>query len=215
MFKTWKLVCFILSCAILFGCLTGASAVNLGRSTPSGNFDNTKSAAKTNSIVTDPIEDNYYGVDEETYEIMQKQNPARNAHREFMSHLEKNIEGEVIYPDTFAGSYIDNETYRLCIALTDCSQKITSEYNKYFSEPSTVEYISAKYSYNYLSELREDVESDLDNISTICIDQKQNIVKVGVNDPSLLNEQMHKQMAYSEDFPVQIYYSEDTKNVCR
>jgi len=202
MHKFNQFFCFILSCAIFLGCLTGTSAVNLDLSTPSGNFDDTE---------TDSIEDNDYGVDEGTYKIMQKQNPARNAHREFMSHLEKNIEGEVIYPDTFAGSYIDNETYRLCIALTDCTQKVTSEYNKYFSDPSAVAYIPAKYSYNYLSEIREVVESNLDNISTICIDQKQNIVKAGVNDPSLLNEQMHKQTAYPENFPVQIYYSGDTK----
>lgn len=158
------------------------------------------------------LENEYpYDLDEETYEAIQRQNPARNAHREFMSHLEKDIDGDVIYPDTFAGCYINNETYCLCIALIDCSEKNTSEYDKYFSDPSVVQYIPAEYSYNYLSDIQEEIKSNLENVRTICIDQEQNVVKVGVDNPSLLKDRTGREVQFSNEYPVQIHFSEGTK----
>ena len=63
--------------------------------------------------------------EEELMNIIQSQQPAITAHEEFQENLVWDNElGYYLYPDTFAGAELDKETFQLCVALTDCSEKI-------------------------------------------------------------------------------------------
>lgn len=143
--------------------------------------------------------------EEELMNIIESQQPAITAHEEFQENLVWDNElGDYLYPDTFAGAYLDKETFQLCVALTDCSEKIKAEYNKYFSDPAVVSYVEAEYSYNDLLAIKEEVKASCDNITSIGINQRKNIVSVGLS--SEASVQNMSQSAARSAMPIEVYY---------
>ena len=110
--------------------------------------------------------------------ILEREKPAADAYSELLSHIEKLENGHYTYPDTYAGAYM-NDTYKLCVSLTDCSDEVIAQYMDYFTDPSVVSFEKATYSYNYLSDIMYSVAKTADNISCIYVDEKANVVKVG------------------------------------
>ena len=68
----------------------------------------------------------------------------QEAYSEFLTQLPIDEDGDYVYPSTFSGAYLDEETYALCIALTDCSDDVQEQYDHFFSDPSIVVYKEAE-----------------------------------------------------------------------
>jgi len=145
--------------------------------------------------------------DEELANFMELKQPAITAHEEFQEKLVWDDElGDYLYPDTFAGAYLDKETFKLCVALTDCSAQVKAEYDKFFSDPSVITYVEANYSYNDLLEVKEEIKSSYDNYACIGISQSKNVVRVGFSDEATIQEISN--VAARSAMPVEVYYSE-------
>ncbi len=205
---------FVLSCALVVFVSAVGNADNRGGEEPFGAEAATDLDAETSPLLPSD-ESPYDGLDEETIEIMKGQEPAIKAYKEFMSHVEDCGEGEFLYPDTFAGAYIDTDTYHLCILLTDCSEETVTEYNKYFSDPSIVEYIEAKYSYNDLVKIQDEFTENLKDFRVIGIDQKKNVVSIGVGKETETSAGKCGEYIFPEEYPVEFYYTEGVTTLSR
>ena len=139
--------------------------------------------------------------DEATQQIIEQQKNAVVAYQELMEHIETLEGNNYIYPDTYAGAYIDDSN-KLCVSLTNCSEETISQYREYFSTPEVVYFKDAEYSYNELSDIMYSVSDAIANVSCVYVDEYTNVVKVGVssNVRSIDN-------TYS-DMPVEWYYQE-------
>lgn len=89
-------------------------------------------------------EDFMKGLDEDITKMLVSQEPAQEAYSEFLTQLPIDEDGDYVYPSTFSGAYLDEETYALCIALTDCSDDVQEQYDHFFSDPSIVVYKEAE-----------------------------------------------------------------------
>lgn len=143
----------------------------------------------------------------ELQERLSAQEPAQNAYTEFLLQLSQDQNGDFLYPSTFSGAYMDKETFKLCIALTDTSAAVVDEYDKMFSDPSVVVYKKATYSYNELLEMQRDIEEEYDCITSIGIDEEENVVDVRVSDISLVDGASPSPASLdAEVLPIQISY---------
>ena len=164
----------------------------------------TDAASNGEPVIMKPISEMS---DEELEDFFELKQAAIAAHEEFQEKLVWDDElGDFLYPDTFAGAYLNQETCKLCVALTDCSDEVKAEYDKYFSDPSVITYVEAEYSYNDLLALKEEIKSTYDNYTSIGISQKKNVVRVGLPDEETI--QRMSAIAMHSAMPVEAYYNE-------
>lgn len=133
-----------------------------------------------------------------------QQQPAIDAYREFQSSLASDAAGGYRYPDTYGGAYLDPETGRLCILLTDCSAETAAAYDQLFSGPSVVAYQEVEYAYNALSSMQKEIADRWDGFTTIAIDQKANRIRVGVGDMDLAEAERRIQALFAEPIPLTV-----------
>lgn len=132
------------------------------------------------------------------------QPPAITSYDEFQEQLDWDDTRGYLYPDTFAGAWVDRENWLLCMALTDCSAKVTAEYDKYFSRPDAVVYVQAEHSYNDLWDLKEEITASCDGWSRAGVDERNNVVSIGAATDEAIR---HIREQYA-GLPVEVYYQE-------
>lgn len=193
---------FILTFAVLFSIIIFNASAALDNRSVIEIVPNTISNSATDDLVS-----SNGAFSEEQMNIIALQQPAITAHEEFQENLPWDNElGDYIYPSTFAGAYLEKETFKLCIALTDCSDEVKAEYNKYFSDPSIVTYVQVDFSYNDLLEVKEEIKSTYDDVNYIGIDEEKNVVSVGLSNAEAIQE-MSKISTQSQK-PIEIFYEE-------
>lgn len=130
------------------------------------------------------------------------QPPALTSYDEFQEQLDWDDTRGYLYPDTFAGAWVDRENWLLCMALTDCSAKVTAEYDKYFSRPDAVVYVQAEHSYNDLWNLKEEITASCDGWSSAGVDQRDNVVSIGAATDEAIQHISEKYAG----LPVEVHY---------
>lgn len=136
--------------------------------------------------------------------------PAIDAYAEFLSQIGEGEAGEHRYPDTFAGAWLDRGSGKLCIALTDCSERSKRLYDAFFTEPSVITYCEAAYSYNVLSEIEREILADCKGFTELGIDQRRNFVSVGVAEASRAAMEQALRAKFPADAPIEVHVSEGT-----
>lgn len=115
---------------------------------------------------------------------MEKQKQAVAADNALMEYYFKEGEG-IVYPDYFAGRYIEDGIYYLC--LYNPPEGIEEKYNALFGDnKEKVVYLYKDYSYNDLNSKAKSISENLckDNIEfvSICVDEKNGKIKIGVDE---------------------------------
>lgn len=141
--------------------------------------------------------------DAATQLIIDQQAPAVNAYQELMANIETIVNDRYMYPGTYAGAYID-DSHKLCVSLTDCSETTIAQYTAYFSNPAVVYFTEAEYSYNELSNIMYSVVGSSSAVSCAYVDERSNVVKVGTPNTVLPVNTTH----VDSDLPIEWYYEE-------
>lgn len=97
-----------------------------------------------------------------------------------MLNIERMENNRYIYPETYSGAYIDDSN-KLCVTLTDCSESTIAQYSAYFSNPDVVYFDEVDYSYNELSDIMYSIPLKDTSISCIYVDERTNAIKVGTS----------------------------------
>lgn len=137
------------------------------------------------------------------------------AYNHILSSFERDSNNQYVYPDEYAGAYI--EDLKLYICVTQLNDNIK---NNYFSSAKTtnnIEFVVKPYSLNDLNILISQIEtSNIDNISTICVIQKNNSIRIGTSNTDI--NSFEKQLLSSlpapsrnqiqaKTLPIEIVYS--------
>lgn len=137
------------------------------------------------------------------------------AYNHILSSFERDSNNQYVYPDEYAGAYI--EDLKLYICVTHLNDNIK---NNYFSSAKTtnnIEFVVKPYSLNDLNILISQIEtSNIDNISTICVIQKNNSIRIGTSNTDI--NSFEKQLLSSfpapsrnqiqaKTLPIEIVYS--------
>lgn len=203
---------FVLSCTLIVYASAVGNDDNRGGDEQFGGEKSTDLEVEASQLLfTNELP--YDGLDEETIEIMKRQKPALIAYEEFMSYMEDDGEGNYLYPDSFAGAYLDTDTFSLCILLTDCSEEVTAEYDMFFSDPTIVEYIKAEYSYSDLVKIQNEIMENIKDYKVIGIDPKKNVVSIGVDRETETRARNRGENIFPKEYPIEIYYTEGV-NTC-
>jgi len=84
-------------------------------------------------------------------QIMEAQMPAAEAFDRIVRSFPVDEYGNTIWPDEFAGEYVDKEReYKLVIKLTDVSEQMQEKYRELSGNPECLLFEQAQYSLNYL-----------------------------------------------------------------
>lgn len=137
------------------------------------------------------------------------QQDAVDAHRAFLSSLAQTESGEYRYPETYGGAYLEKETGRLCLLLTDCSPETRAGYDRRFPDPEIVCYREVRYSYRELEALRTEAAACCEGLTIIGIDVPNNAVSLGVQPGGLERVRQTLRERFSEA-PFVLYESEGT-----
>lgn len=135
-----------------------------------------------NSIFEGKITDSV--TDDKAYDLMLSQENALFASEALMKAFGSDENGTVVYPDDYAGSWIDNDV--LIISLTDISNETKAKYDDWIGEYAEyVQYEKAEFSYNYLKSKEESIVENLEEENNIeivgyTVSQRDNEVVVEV-----------------------------------
>lgn len=113
-------------------------------------------------------------------------NPSQNqdqlveAYNNILETFSKAENGQYIYPEEYAGAYIDNGLLNICV--TENSDAIRNEYLQASGFPSSINFVVKDFNLHYLENLADQVRNMKDeDIRTVAVIQKSNIVDVGTD----------------------------------
>ena len=132
----------------------------------------------------DDIPNNTY-IEDFVIKEADKQTDALEAYSRIWDSFQKDGEGFVVYPDEYAGGYIEDN--KLYIALVDLSNNVVSKYKSLCGDISCVEFVRAEYSLKELQEYDKLANDFISRYSIISfgIDQKNNLYEICVKDKDL------------------------------
>ncbi len=151
----------------------------------------------------------------EVREAMIKQVDALNNYQNLMEEFTDDITGNVIYPEEYAGAYID--AGELVIQLVDDSPEIQEKYKEWCESEEKLSFNEVAYSLNDLLEyepyVRDMVECGYDVIGYgIC--EKDNTFEISLDSASRSGQEINLfSMAEDDTSPVRITY-EDRATAC-
>ena len=122
-------------------------------------------------------------VTEDTREKLPSQYEAVTAYQRLWESFETADNGDVIYPDDYAGAYIDDKNYLVVVLTTDD----TSAYEYLQEEFSCVLFKKAQYSLSYMLSVQASIDDELTEeqqkaLTCIGVDERENYVSVEFDD---------------------------------
>lgn len=144
----------------------------------------------------------------EVSRAMEIQSPALRAYQNLWNSFEKNELGEPIYPDEYAGEYINGD--KLVIMLVNPTQEQIDDYIRRAQDKEHLVFENARYSLNYLNafnELAFELLNQGYQISSFGVDRKANSFFISVLSEDY--DRLSKQLSVSlqgkmESLPIRI-----------
>lgn len=150
-------------------------------------------------------------IPEEIYLAMKLQESALNAYQRLWDFFEKNESGEPIYPDEYAGEYIEGD--KLVILLTDLSPDMITKYSDVCKDSTHVIFEKAEYSLKYLNSLKQytnKLKADGIKLVSYGVDHRNNCLQINIaNNDSIMNKRVID--SYINELPINIEISEEVE----
>jgi|GEM_PF-4767257 len=109
----------------------------------------------TGFAVLEPTETAHFSIPTDIQRIMELQEPACLANNNLYNALPKDNFGNAIFPDDFAGSFIDEDDYKLVIQLTKITDEQILYYSKLCNDSSAIKFAEVEYSWKYLESMMQ------------------------------------------------------------
>ena len=102
------------------------------------------------------------------------------AYNNIIENFSKDESGQYIYPNEYAGAYIENGLLNIC--LTEDNDEIRNKYLSESGSPESIQFVIKGFNLNYLNNLADQVRNiEGEDILTVAVIQKSNSVDVGTN----------------------------------